>query len=317
MGNKRENLRYHMRLSALILATLLTFGGFATAEAKTAPGAPDAAQDQGGASQIEITADNSLEWYQDKNIYVARGNAKAVRGDMTVTADLLSAHEREKPKTPPGQKPPKNPADKKSGDAGDIDKMTADGNVVILKPNARVSGDHAIDDIDQHVMVVTGNNLRYETDKQVVTARDSLEYWDDRKIAVARGHAVAVKGDRHVEGDVLTAEFRPGAPDAQGKPGPDQMNKMTAQGHVTVITKNDVTRGDKAVYDSAADVAIVSGNVRITRADGTELTGDVGESDFASNQSRLMNGGTGRVRALLPAKSTAKATSDPGKAATP
>ena len=49
--------------------------------------------------QVEITADQSLEWYQDQQIYVARGNAKAIRGDMVVDADMLTAHERDKPKT--------------------------------------------------------------------------------------------------------------------------------------------------------------------------------------------------------------------------
>ena len=83
------------------------------------------------------------------------------------------------------------------------------------------------------------------------------------------------------------------------------MYKLTATGNVTVITKNDVVRGNKGVYDAARDIAIITGHVRITRPDGTELTGDVGESDFASNQSRLLNGGTGRVRALLPARSSA------------
>ena len=298
-----------MRLKASIIATGLlvgglTLGGAAFAAAKPAPETATAKPPV--ASQIEITADNSLEWYQDTNMYVARGNAKAVRGEMTVTADLLTAHEREKPKTDAKTPAGTKPTDTKSS-GGDIDKMTADGHVVITKPDARVTGDHAVNDADKHVMVVTGQNLRYETDKQVVTAHDSLEYWDEKKIAVARGKAVAVKGDRHVEGDILTAEFR-----APPNGGPDQMTKMTALGNVTVITKNDVTRGDRAVYDAARDIAIISGHVRITRGDGTQLTGDVGESDFAANQSRLMNDGSGRVRALLPAKS-----SPGGKAATP
>jgi lipopolysaccharide export system protein LptA len=301
-----------MRVWVLILVLFYLHSAISTAEAKTAPAAtPGATPAETSPPPIEVTADQTLEWYQDKNIYVARGNAKAVRGDMTVTSDLLTAHEREKPKTIPGQKAPKDLSNKKGEDAGDIDKMTADGNVVILKPNTRVTGDHAVDDVDNHVMVVTGNNLRYETDKQVVTARDSLEYWDAIKMAVARGNAVAIKGDRHVEGDVLTAEFR-----AQPN-GIDQLYKMTALGNVKVITKNDVTHGDRAVYDAGRDIAIITGNVRITKADGTQLTGDVAESDFASNQSRLMNDGSGRVRALLPAKTTSKATkTDTTKATT-
>jgi lipopolysaccharide export system protein LptA len=293
-----------MRVYACLLALSLVTGAVAPAWAKSAHvGAQAAAPTGGGASQIDISADKSLEWYQEKNMYVARGNATAIRGDTTVNADLLTAHERPKPAKDAKAAPGAGMGDKKQDSSGDIDKMTAEGHVVITKPGAVVSGDNAVDDVDKHVMVVTGKNLRYETNNQIVTAQDSLEYWDTAKMAVARGHAVAVKGDRHVEGDVLTAEFR--TPPAGGA---DQLTKMTAQGHVTVITKNDVTRGDKAVYDAARDIAIVSGHVRITRGDGTELTGDVGESDFAANQSRLMNDGSGRVRALLPARSSSPGT---------
>lgn len=278
--------------------------------------------------QVEVTADESLEWYQDQHMYVARGNAKAVRGDMVVEADLLSAHERE---PPPGQtanangtngakapKAPKTPDTSGAGKTDDgsssIDRMIADGHVVITDPRERVLGDHAIDDLDKHVSVVTGNNLRYETEKETVTARDSLEYWDEKHIAVARGNAVAVGSDRHVEGDVLTAEFR------LGPSGQQELWKMTADGHVIVITKTDVSRGDKAVYDINRDIAVISGHVLITRADGTQLAGDVGEVDFKTNQSRLLNEGHGRVRALLTPKATGKATGgadNTGKAAKP
>lgn len=110
--------------------------------------------------------------------------------------------------------------------------------------------------------------------------RKCLEYWSDKKIAVARGNAVATKDDRHVAGDALTAEFR------DQPNGSTQLYKMTASGHVTVMTKADVVRGDKGVYDAARDIAIISGHVRITRADGTVLTGDVAEADFASKHAR-------------------------------
>ncbi len=265
-----------------IIAFCFLLGGISCAEAKDAP----------DSASVEVTADKSLEWYRDQNLYVARGNAKAVRGELTVTADLLTAHKRKKPL--------KSKDKKKDKPSGDIDRLTAEGNVVILKSDARITGDRAVDDIDKHVVVVTGNNLKYETNNQVVTAHESLEYWDETKIAVARGRAVASKGDRRITGDVLTAEFR------DQPNGKDQLHKMTAVGNVTVVTKSDIVRGDKGVYDAARDIAIITGHVKITRPDGTELTGDVGEADFVNNQSRLLNEGSGRVRALLPAKSTAK-----------
>jgi len=291
-----------MRLLRLLLLiiTCVIGAGFA---ASAAPPTMAAKGDKD--SQLQVTADGSLEYYQDKKLYVARGGAKAVRGTLTVTADVLMAHERDKT-----AKPVNN--DKNGG--GSIDLMTADGHVVVTDPRQKITGDHAVYDLDKHQMVVTGNNLRYETAKEVVTARDSLEYYEDTKLAVARGHAVADQPDRHIEGDILTAEFRD-APNGQS-----QLTKMTSQGHVTVITKSkespdgknkpkggDVSRGNRAVYNADSNVAVLSGDVRVTRKDGTQLSGDVGEVDFNNNQSRLLNDGKGRVRALLAPTTTDKA----------
>jgi lipopolysaccharide assembly outer membrane protein LptD (OstA) len=77
---------------------------------------------------------------------------------------------------------------------------------------------------------------------------------------------------------------------------------------VVVITKTDTVRGDKGVYETARDVAVVTGHVQITRPDGTQISGDIAQTDFKSNQSRILNSGHGRVRALLPQKTTEKAT---------
>lgn len=285
-----------MRLYSLFLGLALGTLCFAMpANAQLMPGG------DGSAKNVDVSADESLEWYQDQNLYVARGNAKAIRGDMVIDADLLLAHQREKPAK--GTAKPEKAAAKAG--SGDIDKMTAEGNVRITSSKSRVTGDHAVYDVDNQLMVMTGKNLRYETDKETVTARDSLEYHADSKIAVARGKAVADKGDRHVEGDILTAEFR------DEPNGQQALTKMTATGNVAVITKGNVSRGDKAVYDISRNIAIISGHVKITRADGTQLTGDVGEVDFTTNQSRLLNQGHGRVRALLVSKSAPQGKNNP------
>ncbi|MDD5586185.1 MAG: LptA/OstA family protein [Alphaproteobacteria bacterium] len=244
---------------------------------------------------IEITADESLEWYQDKHLYVARGNAKAVRGSMTVEADLLTAHERDKDKQPEGKAPAaedkaKTPAAAPVG--GNIDVLTAEGNVRITDPRQQVFGERAVYDLDSRTAKVTGKNLKYLTAKDVVTARDSLEYYEEKNMAVARGNAKALHEERHVEADVLTARF------AQSPAGQMEMVDMTAEGHVTVITGNDISRGDHAVYDIKRNVAVMTGHVRVTRGE-TQLAGDRAEVDFTKGESRLINQGHGRVRALL------------------
>ncbi|MDD3029513.1 MAG: LptA/OstA family protein [Alphaproteobacteria bacterium] len=267
------------RLALAAVLTALMAGHAACAEEAAAP--------------LEVSADKSLEWYQDKNLYVARGNAKAVQGAFTIKADLLTAHKR----VAAGKK---DAAAKNGGSTGDIDRMTAEGHVEILRPGARLIGDQAVNDLDKRVIVVTGKDLRYETNRYTVSAQESLEYWEDTKTAVARGKAKAVHADRTIRGDVLTAELQ------TQKDGKDHLNKLTAAGNVVVVTKSDVIQGDKGVYDAVKDRAIVTGHVRITRPDGTELTGDTGEANFTTNRSRLLNEGDGRVHAILPAKKASK-----------
>ncbi len=280
----------------------------AASDAAPAP-FPASGGDSAGQAPVEVTADNSLEWYQEQRVYVARGNARATQGGLTVEADTLTAHQREKPGQD-GTRQAKAPDGNGPGfaaDGGAIDKLTADGHVRITHGAQRISGDHAVYDLDAHVAVVTGKHLRYENADQVVTARDSLEYYEDRKIAVARGRAVATQKDNKIEADTLSAEFASAGasalPRSAGKGGNSdggQLSKMTALGHVAVFAGRDVARSDKAVYNAASKVAVLSGHVRITRGDGTQLSGDVGEVDFAAGQSRLLNAGPGgRVRALL------------------
>ena len=173
------------------------------------------------AQPINITAQSGIEWQQDKQIYVARGNAVATRGTSEVHADTLTAHYR--------------PSKNKSAEGGnEVYRLDADGNVLIKGPNQTVVGDQAIYDVDQQIGIVTGKHLKMTTPTDVVTARDSLEWYDQQQVAVARGDAIAVRGDRRIRADVLTAHFvkdksEPGAaqPGTKSKPGEPAAAKTT------------------------------------------------------------------------------------------
>ncbi len=240
---------------------------------------------------IDISAEQSLEWYQETQLYVARGKAKAVRGDMVVEADLLTAHQRDA-KAAPGEA--KTKTDKTAQGTGNIDQMTAEGNVHIYDPRQQAFGERAVYDPDQRTFKMTGANLKYLTEKDIVTARDSLEYFEDRNLAVAKGRAIGEHQGSRVEADILSAQF------SQTPTGQKEMTQLLANGNVLITTKDGgLSRGDNAVYDVKKNVAVLTKNVRITRGQ-TQLAGDKAEVDFATGQSRLINSGSGRVRALLP-----------------
>ena len=156
---------------------------------------------------IDITAREGIEWRQIEQEVIARGDAKAVRGNVTVTADRLTAWYRKKGANEAPQ------AASVSGLMGDpstegseIYRLQADGHVNIFTATDRAQGDKATYDLDQSVMVMTGRDLKLTTPNNVITAKDDLEYWPQKHMAVARGDAVVVTSDaKRVAADTLVA----------------------------------------------------------------------------------------------------------------
>jgi lipopolysaccharide export system protein LptA len=244
----------------------------------------------GGDSPIEVLADDGIEWRRDEQLYIARGNAVATQGDDRVFGDVLVAHYRD---TAEG--------------TTEIYRMEARGGARIVSPGRTVTGQTAIYDMDSGILVMRGAPLRMVTDTQTVTARDSLEYWSDDRMAVARGQARAERanGDT-VEADVLTAHFgEAGAPAGAGaaadgpSAGPEGVERLEAFDNVVITTAKEVVRGARAVYDVPAGIATVVGDVTIsTQTD--QLAGERAVVDLNTGVSTLQGGGQdGRARALI------------------
>lgn len=232
---------------------------------------------------IDISADDSLEWHKDAGMYYARGHARAVVKGTTVEADLLTA--RQRPKT-----------DAKA-EGGAIDLLTAEGNVKISDERQQAFGDKGVYDVDARTFRLTGANLKYVTEKNTVTAKDSFVFYSDENRAEATGRALAETEGNRIEADKLSAQFN------RNSSGQMEMQTLTGRGRVIVYTRDGgIARGDRAEYDASREVATLFDNVRITRGD-THLAGGRAEVDFKTGQSRLLSGGGGRVRVLLPAGS--------------
>jgi lipopolysaccharide export system protein LptA len=251
---------------------------------------------QGG--PIEVTARDGIEWRQNEQLVIARGAARAVRGGVTIDSDLLLARYRPRGGAPAEARPPSEGP----GGASEIWRLEAEGSVVITTATDRAEGDRAIYDLDQAVMVLTGGNLRLTSPDNVLTARDSVEYWPQKRMAVARGDALVVtKDDKRVRADVLVAYFRdapaettttarpqpaPRAPQASPGAG-SNLDRVEAYGRVEIRTATEVVRGDTGVYTPPNSIARLLGNVRIVRGDNV-LTGCEAIVNMDTGISRLV-----------------------------
>ena len=244
-----------------------------------------------GNKPVNIQAENGIEWQQNNKVYIARGNAKATRGDDTVTADMLYAYYRDAQPRPATAASPQlrggnSPSDQSPFDNGStqIYRIEADGHVVFTTPTQTAYGDHTVYDVDQALLVVTGKNLKIVTPQDIITARDSFEWYDQKQLGVARGNATATKqGPEHksMRGDVLTAQMI--KPENQ----PSKISKVNAQGHVILISEDQIARGDSGVYNLETGIATLSGHVTLTRGDN-ELRGQYAVVDTNTNVARLL-----------------------------
>lgn len=245
---------------------------------------------------IDITSDDPMEWHEDQMVAIARGNVLAIRGDDTLRCDTLVAYFRKTPK----------------GDT-EFFRMAADGRVILASPSSQAFGDHAVYDTDQHVTVMTGKDLHMVTRSDTIYAKDTLEYWEDQKLVVGRGDAIALnqKGDR-LRGDVLVGVLE------ENTAKQLEMVRVDAKGNVVVVTPKDVGVGEQGTYNVRTRVAILTGNVRLTQGQN-QVNGQRAEMNFATQVSRMLpnsgapNASGGRVHSIL----VPKQKSDPAPAGTP
>lgn len=289
--------------------------------------------DMTGGGPVEVTSTDGIELRQEEKVVVARGNARAVRDGVTIDASRLIARYRDRGAATAAPAPGQAAGGDSPLSGGEIWRLEAEGNVRISSETDRAQGDRAVYDMDQAVMVLTGRNISLSSPDNTITARDSLEYWSNRRMAVARGAANVVTSDnRRIAADTLVGYFleqapaaqtatavraapeRPGQAAARRVPGEgSKLDRVEIFGNVEIRTDDEVVRGDRGVYSPQTGIARLLGNVRITRGQN-QLNGAEAIVNMRSGVSRLVAVPGSRVQGLvLPNSSGAPAPTGPAR----
>jgi lipopolysaccharide export system protein LptA len=240
---------------------------------------------------IEVYAERGIEWQQEDKRFIARGSAQAKQGDVEVFADELIAHYRD------------------GEDGGtDVYRVDALGNVTIKSEGETATGSGAVYDFETAVLVIEGAPVQLRTEDSTVTAYDTIQYWEEDKVAVAEGNASATRGNQTLTADTITARFKDAPEGAASGSRSGELSRIEAYGNVKLETKSNVVLGDRGRYDLDSGIATLDGNVRIT-SDRNQLSGGFAVVDTNTDVSTLYRsaqeaGVAGpssgpRVRALL------------------
>jgi lipopolysaccharide export system protein LptA len=260
---------------------------------------------------VNITAAGGISWSQDNQTVTASGNAQAVRGDVTVTADQLVAHYRKAPNAPasptsasaaPASSPSAAvPADALEQGGAQLTELDAIGNVHIFTPTENAWGDKAVYSLDAKVLVLTGQHLKLTTPHDTITARDSVEYYTLEHKAIARGNALIVADDgRSIAADVITGYLSNGATPAAtaALDNAGSLQKVEAVGHVVIHTTSDTATGDSGVYLPPTGQARLGGNVHIIHGPN-ELTGSDAVVNMKTGVATLLAAPGGQVSGVI------------------
>ena len=218
---------------------------------------------------LTVDAEDGIEWRQNEQVFIATGNARAVRGDLTIRADELRAYYREA-----------------AGGNTDVWRMDGAGRVVMTSPGETATGEHAVYDVGRSILVLKpgtgGPPARLVSGGEEITATGQLEFWDTRDIAVARGNARATQGDRTLYADVLVAHLVAGAD------GSERVDRIEAFDAVKIVTSEDTVTSDRGTYQVESGIATLVGSVKMQRGQNT-LEGCRAVVDTRAGVSRLFS----------------------------
>jgi lipopolysaccharide export system protein LptA len=242
---------------------------------------------------INVTADGGIEWQQNRKLFIARGNARAVQGEVSVAADELVAHYRE------------------ANGETEVYRVDAHGAVTIASAEETATGNAAVYDFDKAVLVLEGAPVTLTTADGAVTADGTLQYWSDERVAVAEGNAVARDQTRSIRADKLVAYFAPPESGAEAGSGPLKRGRFTlvkGEGNVRLTTEKETATAERGEYNLENGIAKLEGSVKITR-ENNQLNGGFAIVDTKAGTSRLFGsareagvaapGVEARVKALL------------------
>lgn len=127
---------------------------------------------------------------------------------------------------------------------------------------------------------------------------DRLDVFERENRAVYAGNVVAVQGDTTMRCSTLTIHFARAAEGTPAAEGTESIDRIDCDGPVTIVSQDQVATGANAVYDRREGRVVLSGDVALSQ--GQNVTrGERLVYDVDAGVANIESGGSQRVRGLF------------------
>ena len=154
----------------------------------------------------------------------------------------------------------------------------------------------------------TKKKIKLNKDEPIDIVSDRLDAYNEKKLVVFSGNAVATQGDKTIKADRLFLYYKkdpqPRAPDKTDKTGTQDLgsagdlDKIEAKGHVTITQAERIVTGNDAVFYQDTQKIIMLGNA-VMREGRNVINGDRIVVFLDEDRGVVESAEKGRVKATI------------------
>ena len=273
------------------------------------------------AQNIQIDADQKVEWYRDEQKIIAYGNAIATKNNDTLKGDKLTAfYETIQSENQPAKDQLRkiiaegNASATKNNNIltgkqltaiyetiqlengtkkNQLQKILSDKDVTIKMNNSTGLGEHFDYDIPTEIAKLTGKPAKLNSENGEITATDHITYYLKENKSIAMGNVVAKNHDYTIYSNKMIGYFEK---DKQGQNKLKYVEIIADNNPIKIVNQQAEVTGEKGIYLPLENKIKIYNNVVINQNNDI-LKGNYAETDLKTGISRLLGqqGKNGRV----------------------
>ena len=222
------------------------------------------------AQNIEIDADQKLEWYRNEQKMIAIGNAVAQKNGNILKGDTITAFYERVQLEDGSQKT-------------QIQKILANDNVSLEMNNSTGYGTHFEYDLPKKTAVLYGKPAKLINQQGEITATQNMTYYLNENKSIALGKVIAKNPEYTVYANKMISYFK----EVGGKKELEHIEIFSGTDPVKLVNNQGTVVGKRGTYFPVENKLRIYDNVVIHQEDNI-LNGDYAETDLNTGISRVL-----------------------------